>query len=264
MLRSLLISLLFLVTLGLCDVDVESPTSSSTYAASDNEISVKIEWKDDGDSPNIKKATAYTFSICTGSNSDITAVDSVTVEEADVTDYSYTASFTIAGYASGNYYVQIYATYSTGYTIHYTDRFKVTGLTGSTKASGSGDPPSAENSAGAADATINSASFSITYTKQTGVSRFAPMQQQPGSTVTVTTWSRRYPTSSVTYYTTKRKSLDQVTTITPGWSYTRTSVINAATAAPFPSEVGWYAASEKLESATLDSKRRMRKRRWDD
>ena len=79
------------------------------------------------------------------------------------------------------------------------------------------------------------------YTMQTGVSRFAPMQMQPQSAVTAQTWTRKFPTSSVSLYSTLRKSPDKLTTITPGWSYTLPSDYNYATPAPFPSDNGgWY------------------------
>ncbi|QPG74035.1 hypothetical protein FOA43_001354 [Brettanomyces nanus] len=261
-----LVALAFIfASLAAADVTISAPASSETVTASSGDVKVKIEWADDDSSPELTDATAYTFKLCTGSNTDIEGVDEIdTISASAISGYSYTASFDASDYASGLYYVQIYTTFKSGaYSIHYSSRFSVKGLTGSTKASGSGDPPTAETSS--PDAAVNSKSFSITYTLQTGKTRYAPMQMQPGSTVTVSSWSRRFPTSAVTYYSTYRKSLDCLSTITPGWSYTMDSFTNMATPAPFPSEVGWYPASQKLESASLDgSLRRIKKRRWDD
>ncbi|VEU21841.1 DEKNAAC102850 [Brettanomyces naardenensis] len=247
------------------DVGITSPADGSTVQASSGTVSVDLQWKDDGVAPDLNEATAFTFKLCTGPNSNIQGIDVVkTVSAGSISGDKYTAKFDASQYASGLYYVQIYTTFSTGgYTIHYSPRFSVTGLTGSTAASGSGDPPAAQESI--PGAAVDSKSFTIPYTAQTGITRYAPMQMQPGSTITVTTWSRIFPTSAVTYYTTMKPSPDVSSTITPGWSYSMESLINQATPAAFPSEVGWYPASQRLESATLErSLRKIKKRRWDD
>ncbi len=265
--RFSLISFIITTLAGLCkaDVDITSPTSSTAVTADSGQVSFSIAWKDDGSSPDISDASTYTFKLCTGPNSDIISVDvSSAVSASSISDDKYSAKFDASKYASGNYYVQIYATYSSGgYSIHYSPRFEITGLTGSTKASGSGDSPDAQYSLAASS--DNSASFSVPYVSQTGKTRYAPMQMQPGSTVTVSTWSRRFASSAVTYYSTFKKSPVVLSTVTPGWSYTMESLVNEATPAPFPSAVGWYPASKRLLSVSLDgSTRTIKKSRWDD
>ncbi|ODV86056.1 hypothetical protein CANARDRAFT_197473 [[Candida] arabinofermentans NRRL YB-2248] len=261
----LLLLLLQLVSFKVyADVSIELPDSSTTYTVSDSEVVVEIELSDDGDSPSLSDAESLTFTLCTGPNTDIFAVsDLAVITPAELTDDKYNATVKASVGASGKYYIQIYAVYSSGYTIHYSDRFSLKGMTGTHATSGTGDPPDAELSASVtADM---SASFSVTYTKQTGRTRYAPMQTQPGTKVTHSTWSRRFPSSSVSYYSTAKPSPNVYSTITPGWSYTMSSLANYATPAPFPSEVGWYAASARLQSASIDSSlRKMKKRRWDD
>ncbi|QOU22333.1 KRE9 [Brettanomyces bruxellensis] len=254
-----------LATFCKADVDISSPSSSTSVTADSGEVSISIAWKDDGSSPDISEASTFTFKLCTGPNSDIVSVAvSSAVSASSLSGNKYSAKFDASKYSSGKFYIQVYTTFSTGgYSIHYSPRFKITGLTGSTAASGSGDSPDAQYSLPASS--VNSASFSVPYVSQTGKTRYAPMQMQPGSTVTVTTWSRRFPSSAVTYYSTYKKSPVVLSTITPGWSYTMESLVNDATPAPFPSAVGWYPASKRLQSASLEgSARTIKKRRWDD
>jgi len=133
-------------------------------------------------------------------------------------------------------------------------------MTGSYKPSSGSDstPPSAQTSIAGGGQTaaqsINSASFSIPYTLQTGLTRYAPMQMQPGSVLTKnkSSWSRRHPTSAVTFFTSIRPSPAQSSTITPGLSYTMTSVVNDASPALYPSQNGgWYNPSKLLTKPTI-------------
>ncbi|KAG7890466.1 hypothetical protein KL925_004423 [Ogataea polymorpha] len=259
-------SLVFLWTGVFADVEPVSPSEGDTFTVDGSTVKFNVTFKDDGESPNIKDALSFTLLLMTGPNDDIeqraSLASSITLSDLD--DNTYQASVEASVGADGYYYVQIYADYgSQSYTIHYTDRFKLEGMTGTLKTSGTGDPPEAQQIS--VQQSINSAWFTIPYTKQTGKTRYAPMQTQPGSKVTATTWSRRFPASSVTYYSTISGTPVVYSTITAGWSYTMSSLTNYATPAPFPSEVGWYAPSKRLQSATLDSSyRKMKKRRWDD
>lgn len=251
-------SLLNLVT---ADVTVYSPAKGKTFKASGGAVTVPVKWIDDGNYPPLKKVEFYTFSLCYGPNSDVDNVytigKQITPDEITVTKstdgnlYSYDGVIPAASVGNGQFYIQVYAVVKgEGDTIHYTPRFALSGMSGvSTFTYTALTQPNAitEINTGVAPASIDSKSFSIAYTLQTGISRFAPMQMQPGSKVTAKTWTRRFPTSKVTYYSTFRKSLDQLTTITPGISYMMTSDINYASPAPMPSDNGgWYHPSKRL------------------
>ncbi|GMG39620.1 unnamed protein product [Ambrosiozyma monospora] len=249
----------------MADVSITSPEAGATYSADDT---ITIKWDDDGDSPDLDSVSQYNIVLCTGPNSDIEALGNPVEVSKGETSYAFTVDASVG--ASGLYYFQIYATLSDGgHTIHYSPRFTLSDMTGSKAASGSGDPPDSEvsDSSGGTTASDISASFTVPYTAQTGKTRYAPMQTQPGSTVTATTWSRKFDTSSVSYYYTSISPSPVVhSTVTPGWSYTMSSVINYATPAPFPSVLGWYPASKRLVAASKEAnnKRRFKKRRWDD
>ena len=88
------------------------------------------------------------------------------------------------------------------------------------------------------------------------------MQLQPATRVTAKTWKRKYATSEVTYYYTLRNSVDQHTTVTPGWSYTITADSNYATPAPMPADNGgWYNPRKRL-SLTARKINALKRRQW--
>ncbi|KAG0653363.1 Cell wall synthesis protein kre9 precursor [Monosporozyma unispora] len=234
-----------LLNFVIADVTIYSPAKGKTFKASGGSVTIPLKWIDDGNYPPLKKVEYYTFSLCYGPNSDVkcyyTIGKQVTPDDITVTKgtegnlYSYDSIIPAAAVGNGQFYIQVYAVVKgEGDTIHYSPRFALSGMTGpiSTFTYTYSTQPNAitEINTGPATtvASIDSKSFSIAYTLQTGSSRFAPMQMQPGSKITATTWTRKFPTSKVTYYSTYRKSLDQLTTITPGISYIMTSDINYA------------------------------------
>ncbi|KAH3669435.1 hypothetical protein OGAPHI_001556 [Ogataea philodendri] len=233
-----LLSLVLLWVSVLADVNPTAPSDGDVYTVSGSSVSFEVGFDDDGTSPDISTALSFTITLVTGPNTDITARSTLaeSISLSDLTDNKYKVTVDADVGASGSYYIQIYASFgSSSYTIHYTPRFQLKGMTGSLAASGSGDPPAAQT-AGVSES-VDSKSFTVPYTLQTGKTRYAPMQLQPGSTITATSWSRRFPTSAVTYFTTIAGTPSVYSTKTPGWSYTMSSLVNYATPAPFPSEV---------------------------
>lgn len=251
----LILFLFYLFSLAFADVVVKSPTASDSFSGSSGSVTITVEWTDDDNSPTLDDITKYQFILFTGPNSSPSSVTkSEYIKSSEFSSYSYDFTFESTVGPDGSYFIQIYSQYDEGYTLHYSNRFELTDMDGTLSSSVSSvtytTGPSPMTSV-TSTATINSASFSITYTLQTGISRFAPMQLQPGSTVTATSWSRKYPSSAVTFYSTFRTSLDQLTTITPGYSYTLNSYTNAATPAAFPSQNGgWYNPTERMTFTT--------------
>ena len=259
-----IITLLFLTGRVYSDVSISKPLTGQTYQVSSGKVTVPISWIESNAVPKLSNIKSYTFTLCSGPNSDIFAVHKLAdgISSSDITDFSYEVDIDSSYGKDGQYYVQVYAEIDKGYTIHYTNRFTLKGMTGSYTPSVGAitDPPSGQTSiAGTGQtgiASIDSRSFSVSYTMQTGLTRYAPMQLQPGSTVTKdkSQWSRRYPTSAVTYYTSLRPSPSQVSTITPGWSYTMSSLVNYASPALSPSaNGGWYNPSSKLVKPTVST-----------
>ncbi|ODQ56730.1 hypothetical protein WICANDRAFT_36961 [Wickerhamomyces anomalus NRRL Y-366-8] len=256
-------TLLFLLVASVVgDVSISKPTKGSSYTVSGGNAQVEISWEESNATPKLSDIEEYSFTICTGPNTDINGLQTIKkITASDVKGNSYTLSIPSNVGADGSYYVQVYATTKNGYTIHYSQRFTLQGMTGSKKPSGGDEvaPPAGQTSVNAGDQTSTlapsdlSKSHQLFYTSQTGLTRYAPMQTQPGSTITASTWSRRYQTSSVSYFSTLKHSAQVLSTKTQDWSYTMSSAVNYASPAPDPSVAGWYNPSSKITPASLSS-----------
>lgn len=259
MARSTPVALLLclLASLVAADFSITKPVYGTTFTATEG---VTLVFKDDGNAPTFSDISSTKVLLCTGSNSDINCLATVTTfVPGSLTQVAVPLANYAALGSNGPYFFQLYSVASDGYSIQYSPRFTLSGMTGTLKASAGGDsdPPDAQvnvgEAAGAAS-TVNSASLTLTYTLQTGKTRYAPMQMQPGSKVTYKlSASRRYPTSAVSYFTAYQSKPYPVTTVTPSWSYTITQGPNWASTLPSPT--GYYAASEAL-SRNINAKSR--------
>ncbi|KAK6204633.1 cell wall synthesis protein [Scheffersomyces amazonensis] len=249
------------------DVSISTPEAGSSYSGSGGAAVIDVTWVDSSadatDMFSLKNAQTYTILLCTGSNLEIQCDNNnpLLSNEALTTD-SYKVSIKQNLYPNGNYFLQVYTVFAQkATTTHYSGRFTLTGMTGATATwvvTVTGAAPAAQTSGNAITTTFASSLFSIPYTLQTDKTRYAPMQTQPGSQVTATTWSAKYPTSAVTYYSTIAGSPVVYSTITPGWDYTPSSLVNWATVATYPNY--YYPASSRVSKATLSSA--AKKRRW--
>ena len=255
----------------LADVDLTAPKEGLSFKASGGSVLVDIAWDDDaetGDTFSLDgDGIKYTISLCTGNNNMIQCYDSLVKGEA-ISKNKYTAEIKTDDAVDGFYFFQIYVLFAPlVFTIHYTNRFELDGFSGNkvtqvlggsivTLVATATDPPPGAVVSG--NTKIDTRSFTIPYAKQTGKTKYAPMQLQPGSKVTATAWNMQYPTSSVTYFSSIASAPNARSTITPGWSYTPESAANYATPAPYPNT--FYPASERVSKASLSSA--SRKKRW--
>lgn len=264
-LLSTFFSFVLLLRLAFADVDIQQPSKSS-YDGSGGTLSIDVSWKDDDDSDSdtsLSNVQWYSIVLCTGSNSEIHPVYTVP-NKVSAKKTSDTIEIDNDKLPNGIYFVQVYADFSQGHTIHYSSRFKVTGMKGeastltfkSNALTISGDSPGDQIDVDAGGS-INSASFTVPYTEQTGKTRYAPMQTQPGTKITATAYSRRQATSAYTPYKSLSPSPNVRSTITPGWSYSVTSKTNTNHQAPYPTY--FYPASSRVKLATLSNAKR---RRW--
>lgn len=260
---------LFFIKLAFADVDISDPSSGDSFSALGGLASVSIKWKDssddDDDLDSLSKVKSYAIVLCTGSNNNIGTV--ATLEKSlssSATSFDAEIKSTVA--PNGQYFIQVYAVFpDDGYTIHYTPRFKLTGMSGESNTftfpaslfSVTGDQPLPVQNAAGGNTEVNSKSFSVTYTLQSGKTKYAPMQTQPDTTVTATTYTRRHPTSAYTAYKSISPSPNALSTITPGWDYTVTSKVNTNSIAEYPTY--FYPASSRVKQATLSAQK---KRRW--
>lgn len=235
--------LLISLVLGRVLADVKFGELKDSYSATGN---IEISWKDDGKEPTVKTLTSIKFLLCTGPNDEIHCFDTPLAQGISPSLKSTKVDLSVVRQlgASGMYYIQMAAESSEkGILLHYSPRFKLKDMTGSYKPTTGGDskPPEAEDQA----ANSAAAGSAITYTKQTGRTKIAPMQSQPGTSVNLKRKrSRLYPSSAVTYFKTPGKNPAAVTTLTPSWSYTFLKLTNYAKPRPRPTK--YYAASEAL------------------
>ncbi|ODQ67972.1 cell wall synthesis KRE9KNH1 [Nadsonia fulvescens var. elongata DSM 6958] len=264
--------ILLFATFVSADFTVIGPAAGSTYTGGST---VVVQWKDDGESPALDTFDTLQVLICTGPNSgidcdNITPLATLTTAaDIDAGKTSVVIPPTVG--SNGLWFFQVYALKADKSSLwRYSARFTLSGMTGTARKATSGSDTTRPAGGSVAGSTVTSgaeysASFTVPYPLQSGPTKFAPMQQQPGTKVTVSVASRRFPTSAVTYYSSVRKSPDAVSTITPGWSYTTGVATNYATPAPNPSINSYYPASAKLASlrASASAARRLR-RRWVD
>lgn len=125
-----------------------------------------------------------------------------------------------------------------GTVINYSDRFSLSGMTGTFPPNvqkgvegitGTDGPPAENNvaaNANAAPAAGAGGPYAVTYTAQTGLTKYAPMQGKPGTKITAKSPTPRYPTSSVRFALTFLPTPSQVTTITLSATYSTSSMEN--------------------------------------
>ncbi|KAH0555868.1 hypothetical protein GP486_006186 [Trichoglossum hirsutum] len=119
-----------------------------------------------------------------------------------------------------------------GTVINYSSRFSLTGMTGTfppdvitglASVSGTDGPPTVNQVAGSAP---GDGPFAVPYTLQTGLTRYAPMQPRPGSSITAKKVTPLWPTSGVTIAKSFLPRPSIQTTITQSPTYGVTSVEN--------------------------------------
>ena len=137
-------------------------------------------------------------------------------------------------------FIKMIATGTGGSVTNYSNRFSLSGMTGTFPAAvttglkglSGNEGPATENNynaAGADGAAAGGAvavSATVTYTLQTGSIRYAPMQGKPGTKITAKSASPRYPSSSVSIAKTWLPTPAAVTTHTVSATYSTSSHAN--------------------------------------
>lgn len=247
---------LLLPLLSLVAADFSLSSMDSTVAASSS-TAIPIPFEDDGNSPKFSEISSTKVLLCTGSNSDINCLTTIITFTPTASQTSVDVNLVpyLGLGSNGPYFFQFYSVATAGgFTIHYSPRISLTGMTGTLKATDGGDtaPPDSQVDVVGAGGDANSndpnslTMGQVAYTAQTGRTRYAPMQMQPPTKVTHSLKAtRRMPTSSVSYFTAYQSKPYAVTTVTPSWSYT---ILQGPNWAPTQSQpTGYYAASEALK-----------------
>jgi hypothetical protein len=126
------------------------------------------------------------------------------------------------------------ATSNTGAVTVFSDRFTLNGMTGNFPAAIESDLASISGTSGPRPVNVQiderqdvpagqQGSYAIPYPQQTGLTKYAPMQQVPGSKITATNTAPLYPPSSVVLASTYLPSPTVVTTFTEKQTFTAAS-----------------------------------------
>ncbi|AAS53961.2 AFR590Wp [Eremothecium gossypii ATCC 10895] len=243
----LVLTLLWGMQPAAADFRLSAPRNRAVVSVSRGAARVRLEWKDDGDEPQLSDIDNVKILLCGGPNANLVCLPEAeflgSLDKNAIRKGSYDVEIRQGVVHDGVYLFQLYSTMNRGHTIQYTQRFQLRGMTGTRALPESSDldpPARAVQIAGLEP-------WRVPYTLQTGRIRHAPMQTQPGTKVTARTWTRRYPTTGVSYFPSPIPTLLlQDSTVTMGWSYTMSSAVNYAPHAPFPSAIGWYDPAERL------------------
>ena len=125
-----------------------------------------------------------------------------------------------------------------GQVINYSDRFTLTGMTGTFPANviagisavggSTAGPPTQNNVNNAAPAAGGAAGgeFTVPYQLQTGLTKYAPMQPVPPTKITVKKFTPLHPTSAYTIAKTFMPNPSIVTTLTASQTFSVSSMEN--------------------------------------
>ncbi|WPG99890.1 Hypothetical protein R9X50_00271000 [Acrodontium crateriforme] len=208
--------------------------------------------KDDGKTPTFSQLKDWTVTLFVGGNTPgdaATAMNLGTMGTAN-TPFTQTTSVDIliapglAGSTPNGYYLQIMSSLTDGGLIFtFSNRFSVTGMTGTTPeamvaaAEAAGTTPPAEiDQSGTAAAAVGGAQFDVPYGQQTGLTKWAPMQPIPPTKITQTQFTPLNPTSAATLATTFLGAADVSTTLTASQTFSVKSRENPAAAASMPTQ----------------------------
>ncbi|KAK0654651.1 Cell wall synthesis protein KRE9 [Lasiodiplodia hormozganensis] len=257
-----------LISFANADVLFTSVTGGDSLTVGAGPSSVTVEWTDSGSEPKITQLHSYVLDLCAGTNDNFVSVKTITSK--GLFWFGNIAKGIIlptdGGDAENAYFFRIVSLTKDGqaYTT-YSPRFTLYGMTGSfpepvQEALAANpiidtDPPviaisddesdtelkkrqgAAPIGAGvAATVTAAGGSYTIPYTMQTGLTKYAPMQRVPSSKITKSDPSRQFPTSAYTAYTTYAKTPTQVMTVTQSGTFTISSKEATQSAAAMPTD----------------------------
>lgn len=213
-----------LASFACADIQFTSPAAGGTLPAGKP---ITAKWKDSGSGTPLTDLKTYTLFLCAGGND----VDSI-IQLAPINangqfstgnEASATVAATLGGPDKNAYFLKIQSVGTDGtQVINYSDRFTLSGMTGVfppgvqagiKKISGTDGPPSTAQDAPAAGGGAQG-DYAVTYTAQTGLIKYAPMQIPPGTKITAKAAKAKYPTSSVSIAKTFLPTPKQTTTMT--------------------------------------------------
>ncbi|GIZ43267.1 hypothetical protein CKM354_000649900 [Cercospora kikuchii] len=228
------------VTTALADVKFSKPAAGATLSAG----TISIEWDDSGDTPKLSDLTSYQIQLMQGGNDDSSSVALAVLSAKGAHSAGMAAQGTVDPAVSGNVKNSFYLKMTSvakegGQVINFSDRFSITGLTGTAPASvatamksvtGTAGPATIDqvsNNAGAAVG-ADGGSFDVPYADQSGATKYAPMQGIPPTKISAKNFKPLHPTSGYTIATAFLPNAKVQTTITQSQTFHVSSMENTA------------------------------------
>ncbi|KAF7889085.1 hypothetical protein EAF00_009385 [Botryotinia globosa] len=238
------------VLLAYAPFAIAYPTFSAPAAAAVETAATPftVTWADNGDAPAIADITTYQLDVCAGSSTgkDIKVIYQVTASATlgSTVSTSVTVPPATGSSVTNAYFMRMIATTASGTVTVYSNRFSISGMTGSFGATytitGTAGPATVNNVADTAVAsssgTADEGVYGTPYQSQTGPTRYAPMGLMPGTTITATNTAPQHPKSDVALATTYLSPATIVTTLTQAQTASFASHPNTVAAASMPTD----------------------------
>ncbi|KUJ19124.1 uncharacterized protein LY89DRAFT_706012 [Mollisia scopiformis] len=242
--------LLFLVASAPLAIAYPEFTVPAAGASVPGGTAFTVTWKDSGSAPSNADLTTYTLFLFSGSNATPQQLYQLAASTiAAGSTVSVTVPLGTGGATTNAYFLGMLSVASAGGTIWtYSDRFTLTGMTGSFSAAviaanaavvGTTGPDPVNDVTGTSNGAASSAAagaWGTPYNEQTGLTKYAPMQPVPPTAITATNTSPLWPTSSVVLASTFLPIASQVTTLTQANTFSVSSHANTAAAASSPTD----------------------------
>ncbi|GFF56768.1 cell wall synthesis protein KNH1 [Aspergillus udagawae] len=236
------LSILLLLPCTLADVDFTVPTIGTNFKAGDV---VTAHWRESGQSPRISELSRYDLYLYAGGDTADTQHEvAVLIKDglfARGNSVSIKIDPTVGGNEANAYFLKMIASGPEAFAINFSNRFTLNNMTGSfppylvEEIRSLSDP---DGSAVKEDLRkrVVGAAYTVPYPLQSGLTRYAPMAKEPGSTIPAKTKAPA-PQFSASLYTIATTWLPRATvqaTLSATVTYSVVSVENTASPAPHP------------------------------
>ncbi|KAL2221453.1 putative beta-1,6-glucan biosynthesis protein [Thermoascus aurantiacus ATCC 26904] len=239
--------LLALASAALADVEFITPVAGSTAKGGDI---ITVQWRDSGKDPKLSKLSRYDLFLCAGGDTEDSYEELALLIKDGAFARGNSVSFRIDPEVGANeqnaYFLKMVSSGADTSVINYSKRFTLTQMTGTFSSrvktgilsvSDTDGPAIKEDDEREELRKRQKDMFTVPYEDQlTGLTRYAPMAKQPGTTITAKTPKPQYPTSSYVVATTFLPKPTIVTTLTAPQTFSTSSIENTASPAPHPDD----------------------------
>lgn len=239
-----------LATTALADVKFISPAAGADVASG----TITVKWEDSGDSPSLDDLAGFTLDLMVGGNDPSDAASAVAIASLSTknthvdgqTSLQGTVPANGAGELENGFYLRMISTGKDGGTVtNFSQRFSMTGMTGTTpagaaaaakKVTGTAGPDTINAMANNADAGAAAGGaagdFDVPYALQSGLTKYAPMQGIPPTKISAKNFKPLHSTSSFKVAMTFLPKATVQTTTTQSQTFHVSSIENTVSLSP--------------------------------